>query len=296
MKYFASILYASSLFSLTLFAQHAPAPPAEGAVAAPSGPAPKFFIQASDPQFGMFAKDTNFTQETANFEFFISNVNRLKPQFVVVTGDLTNKGSDADQVAEFHRIAKKLDPSIKMYNVAGNHDVGNEPSPETLALYRKNWGPDYYTFDNGEVRGIVLDSSLIQAPIHAQSEADKQEKWLRGELAKAKTEGKRIVIFQHIPFFLKTPDEKDQYFNIPLQHRTRYLALLHEYGVRYVFAGHYHRNAEGHDGDLDMVTTCAVGKPLGPDPSGFRIVRLDSMLHPYIGLGTIPNEVTADLK
>ena len=291
MKYFAIIL-----LTLSLFGQHAPAPPAGEAAIAPSGPPPRFFIQASDPQFGMYAKNADFTQETANFEFFITAVNRLKPQFVVITGDLTNKPADADQIAEFHRIAKKLDPSIKLYNLPGNHDVGNEPTPESLAKYRNNWGPDYYTFDYDNMRGIVLNSSLIQAPINVQDAADKQEQWLREQLAKAKAEGKRIVIFQHIPFFLKSGDEPDQYFNVPQKYRSRYLAMFHQYGVEYIFAGHYHRNAEGHDGDLDMVVTGAVGMPIGPDPSGFRIVTLDLMKHPYISLGAIPNQVTANLK
>ena len=52
--------------------------------------APFFFVQATDPQFGMFAEDRNFVQETANWEFVIANVNRLKPAFLVVCGDLTN--------------------------------------------------------------------------------------------------------------------------------------------------------------------------------------------------------------
>lgn len=261
---------------------------------------PKFFIQGSDPQFGMYTKDADFVQETANFEFFIANVNRLKPQFVVITGDLTNdltnNDAKAGQITEYHRIARKLDPAIKLYNVAGNHDVGNDPTPQTLASYRKNWGPDYYTFDSGDIRGIVINSSLLKAPAKVQKEADKQEAWLRAQLAKAKDEGKRIVLFQHIPFFLEKADEPDKYFNIPLKDRTRYLALLHQYGVQFVFSGHYHRNAEGRDGDLDMVVTGPVGMPLGPDPSGFRIVRLDNFDHPYIGLGTIPNQVTAELK
>jgi 3',5'-cyclic AMP phosphodiesterase CpdA len=285
------------LFALTfcLLAQHAPPPPPAEPAPAPSGPAPKFFIQGSDPQFGMYTKDANFTQETANFEFFIASINRLKPQFVVITGDLTNKPADADQIAEFHRIARKADRSIKIYNVAGNHDVKNEPTAESLAKYRKNWGPDYYTFDSDDVRGIVLNSSLIQAPVNVQSEADKQEKWLKEQLAKGKSEGKRIVIFQHIPYFLKTADEPDQYFNIPKQHRGRYLAMFHEYGVHYIFTGHYHRNAEGHDGDIDHVVTGSVGMPIGPDPSGFRIVTLDKFEHPYVTLGTIPNQVTANI-
>jgi 3',5'-cyclic AMP phosphodiesterase CpdA len=279
--------------ALSLLVQHAPAPPKEPKSPAPSGPPPKFFIQGSDTQFGMFTQDADFNQETANFEYFIANINRLKPQFVVITGDLTNKPADADQIAEYHRIAKKADPAIKIYNVAGNHDVKNEPTAESLAAYRKNWGADYYTFDSGNVRGIVLNSSLIQAPVNVPAEAEKQEAWLKAQLAKAKTDGKEIVIFQHIPFFIKTADEPDQYFNIPKTTRAHYLAMFHEYGVKHIYAGHYHRNAEGRDGDLEMVTTGPVGMPLGPDPSGFRIVTMDKFLHPYIGLGTIPSQVTA---
>lgn len=46
------------------------------------------FIQMSDPQFGMFTKDASFEHETVNFEFAIATANRLKPAFVVITGDL----------------------------------------------------------------------------------------------------------------------------------------------------------------------------------------------------------------
>jgi len=68
------------------------------------------FIQMSDPQFGMFTKDASFEHETVNFEFAIATANRLKPAFVVITGDLINKGGDAAQAAEFQRISAKLDP------------------------------------------------------------------------------------------------------------------------------------------------------------------------------------------
>ncbi len=253
-----------------------------------------FFIQTTDPQFGMFANDANFTQETANFEFLIANANRLHPRFVIVCGDLTNKAGDADQIAEYHRIARKLDKDISLYNVAGNHDVGNDPTPESLADYRRNFGPDFYTFQAGEITGIVLNSSLIKAPAKAEREADRQEQWLRQQLAKAKRNGvNRIVIFQHHPYFLERADEDDQYFNIPKTARARYLNLFHEYGVRFIFAGHYHRNALARDGDLEMVTTGPAGMPIGSDPSGFRIVRIakDSLEHEYVGYGAIPNRI-----
>lgn len=257
------------------------------------------FVQLSDPQFGMYTENRDFVQETANLEFAIANVNRLKPAFVIVSGDLINKAGDPAQTAEYLRITKKLDSSIPIHHVAGNHDVGNEPTPESLALYRRNIGPDYYTFQHGDLGGIVLDSSLIQHPEKAQAEADKQEAWLKSELAKMRSANIRhIVIFQHIPWFLATPDEPDQYFNIPAAIRARYLELLKSSGVHYAFAGHYHRNALGEGGGLQMITTGPVGKPIGPDPSGIRVVTVtaDKLESQYYGLGTIPNQITPEPK
>lgn len=261
-------------------------------VSAISGQGSDFFIQGSDPQFGMYAKDQNFVQETANFEFFIANVNRLKPMFAIVCGDLINKTGDSAQIAEFHRIAGKLNAAIKLYNVAGNHDVGNEPTPEKLALYRKNFGLDWYSFQESGLYGIVLDSSVIAFPAKVQSEAAKQEQWLRAELEKAKLSGRLVVIFQHIPWFLSNADEPDQYFNITKPIRAKYLKLFAESGVRYIFAGHYHRNQLGTGANsLAMITTGPIGMPIGPDPSGFRIVTVNGseLKQEYYGLGTIPN-------
>ena len=114
--------------------------------------APFFFLQFSDPQFGMFTADKDFAQETANFEFAIASANRLKPAFVVVTGDLVNKAGDPAQIAEYHRIAAKLDRTIRLYNVPGNHDLENTPTPETVAAYTRAFGPDHYAFTQRRVR------------------------------------------------------------------------------------------------------------------------------------------------
>src|ERR1019366_8784091 len=133
--------------------------------------APFFFIQTTDPQFGMFAEDKNFTQETANWEFVIANANRLKPAFIVVCGDLTNKAGNADEIAEYKRINTKLSPAIHLYSVPGNHDAGNEPTAATLAAYRSNYGRDYYAFDEGPIHGIVLNSTLMKAPAGVAADA-----------------------------------------------------------------------------------------------------------------------------
>jgi serine/threonine-protein phosphatase CPPED1 len=254
---------------------------------------PFFFIQMSDPQFGMHTDNRDFAQETASFEFAIATANRLKPAFVVITGDLVNQAGDSAQIAEYKRIAAKLDPAIKLYSAPGNHDVGNEPTPESLEAYRKNIGPDYYTFRSGGMLGIVLNGSLIQHPDKARQEYEEQLAWLREQLDRGKREGIRIVVFQHQSWFLKSPDEADEYFNIPLERRRLYLSLFHQYGIRYLFAGHYHRNSGGRDGDLEMITTGPVGKPLGEAHSGMRIaiVSDEGIRNTYFDFGVLPNRV-----
>jgi 3',5'-cyclic AMP phosphodiesterase CpdA len=257
-------------------------------------PQPIFFVQMSDPQFGMFADDRNFVQETANFEFAIANINRLHPAFAVVTGDLVNKAGDAQQLAEYKRIAAQLDRAIPLYSVAGNHDVGNVPSAASLKAYRENIGPDYYTFRSGAMEGIVLNSSLIQHPEGVPEETGRQQKWLELELVKAKDAAVRwVVVFQHIPFFLQAPDEADQYFNIPMAQRSQYLDLLRRSGVRYVFAGHLHNNSFGKAESLEMITTGPVGKPLGTGASGMRIASLDGdgIQQAFFDFAHLPNRL-----
>ena len=256
-----------------------------------------FFIQMADPQFGMYTKDRDFAQESANYEFAIATANRLKPRFVIVCGDLVNKPGDTAQIAEYRRISAKLDKSIRMYHVPGNHDVGNEPTPQLLDFYREQFGPDYYSFREGSLYGIVLNSSLIHSPQNAQQAYDKQDAWLKTELDKAKKSGApHIVIFQHHPWFLERGDEADQYFNIPLARRKPLVDSFRSAGVKFLFSGHYHRNSLGRDGDIQMVTTGPVGMPLGGARSGVRSVWISpsGIRHEYFEFGALPNTVPAE--
>ena len=128
---------------------------------------PFFFIQMTDPQLGMATRDHGFARESASFEAAIAAANRLKPAFVIVTGDLTNRPGDPAEAEEYWRIAGKLDGAIPLYNVAGNHDVGNKPTPRSLEVYNSRYGPDYYRFragSDGGFVGFVINTSLARQP------------------------------------------------------------------------------------------------------------------------------------
>jgi serine/threonine-protein phosphatase CPPED1 len=255
---------------------------------------PFFFIQLTDPQFGMFANNVEFTQETANLEFAVAAINRLRPAFVVVTGDLVEAPGNPEQIAEYKRIMAKVN-GIPVYSLPGNHDVGAVPTQETISAYTNQLGPTYYSFRHNGLVGIVLDSNLIKAPDKVRALRDRQEHWLKRELQRARDEGAaHIVVFQHHSWFLESADEKDQYFNLPLESRKQYLPMLRDAGVKHVFCGHLHRNLIARDGDLEVVTTAPVGKPLGENSkSGLRVVfvRGDRLEHRFYDFGELPHKI-----
>jgi hypothetical protein len=255
---------------------------------------PLFFIQLTDPQFGMWTSDADFQQESANFEFAIATANRLKPAFVVVTGDLINKAGDKAQADEYLRIVAKLDRSIPLYHVPGNHDIGGDPTPESIATYMARFGPDHFVFRCGPILGIVLNSCLLQSTKGAPQQAELQKAWLEAELTKKPpADVRHVIVFQHHPWYAEKVDEPDGYNNLPLQERRHFLDLFRQSGVTHVFAGHYHANVTTKYESLELVVTGAIGKPLRDDVSGMRIVivRDTGIVHRYYHLGEIPNRV-----
>jgi serine/threonine-protein phosphatase CPPED1 len=255
---------------------------------------PFYFIMLADPQFGMYTNNKGFIRETANYEFAVATVNRLKPSFVIVLGDLVNKEGNPEEIGEFLRITRKIDPSITVHLVAGNHDFGAEPTPQTLADYRKNIGRDYYSFRAGPVYGIVLNSPILIAPQKVDADYKAQDSWLKKELEAAKASGaQQIIVFQHHPYFSEKVDEPDGWGNVPLERRRPMLELLHRYGVRYVFAGHVHKNLNVKDGDLEMTTSGPVGMSFSEDESGIRmaVVTAEGVKHRYYNFGKLPDRL-----
>ncbi|WP_432711707.1 metallophosphoesterase, partial [Pedobacter sp.] len=260
----------------------------------PPAPQPFFFMQLSDPQFGFYTGNKDFVKETVNFEKAIVAANRLRPAFVIVTGDLVNEAGNAAQLAEYKRIISLLDTNIAIYHVAGNHDLTNMPDSTDIIAFRKQFGPDYYSFKYQNLQGIVLNSLYFKSPGTVQKQADEQDKWLREELKLANSNAMApLMVFQHYSWFLTDTAESSGYFNININTRKKYLDLFAAHQVSHIFAGHYHRNAFGKFGELEMVTTGPVGRPLGNDPSGLRIiiVRGQQVSHQYYALDSIPQQI-----
>jgi len=252
---------------------------------------PYFIIQVTDPQFGMSEGDKGFAYETELYEKAVQAINRLKPDFVVITGDLVNNRENRDQVTEFKRISSMVMKEIPVWYLPGNHDIGQSPEQKDIDMFISDYGHDRFAFQHKGSTFAGLNSQLIKSDNPGAEEI--QFNWMKMELAKAPSTG-HIIVFSHYPFFVKLAIEPETYSNISYAKRKKYLSLLSEYHADAVFAGHLHNNSRGSWDDIEMITTSAVGKPLADAPSGLRIIKIypDHIESSYCGLDEIPEIVT----
>jgi len=218
----------------------------------------------------------------------IAKINSLNPDFVVITGDFVNDSKSVSQIKEFKRITAKINPKIPVYYTPGNHDLGQIPDAESIKEYKKNYGNDHFSFKHKGSSFIGFNSSLIKAKL-VQPE-QKQYNWLIKKLKESEG-ASHIILFCHYPFFNKTVDEPTAYSNIDQEYRAKYLDLFGKNKVDAVFSGHYHNNSLTTYKNMQLVTTSALGKPLGKAPSGMRIVKIysDRIEHEYYGLDELPD-------
>ena len=252
-----------------------------------------FFVQITDPQFGMFTNNKGFEKETILYENAVTAINKLNPDFVVITGDFVHNQNSLEQINEFKRITSKIDKLIPVYYSPGNHDIGQVPDKKSLKKYKKNYGSDQFSFENKGSQFIGFNTSYLKAKQNKPEQ--KQYKWLTKKLEKS-GEGAHTIVFCHYPFYNKTIDEPEKYSNLGIEYREKYLSLFDEYSVDAVFTGHYHNNAINKYGEIELVTTSSAGKPLGDAPSGMRIVKVykDKIEHEYFGFDKLPDTVTFD--
>ena len=240
------------------------------------------FIQAADSQM------TYCAGSPSNWEVTINKTNFVNPAFLIITGDLLNTPANQYQADSYLSIASGLKPGILRYNVAGNHDLHDAPSPASYAWYQERFGKLWYSFTYGSNLFIVLESNILKNSSNYPGKDMEQMDWLTATLANAAGYN-NIMVFMHHPLCVGSVDEPDAWNNMPTACRLQLLTLFHKYGVRAVFAGHYHQNAYVRDGELEIITTSSCTCPLAADPSGFRIVKVypNHIEHSYCTLDSI---------
>ncbi|XP_047570036.1 serine/threonine-protein phosphatase CPPED1 isoform X3 [Lutra lutra] len=160
-------------------------------------------------------------QEIRLTEQAVEAINKLKPKpkFFVLCGDLIHAMPGTpwrkEQTADLQRVLARVDRDIPLVLVSGNHDVGNTPTPETVAEFQQTWGDDYFSFWVGGVLFLVLNSQFWYDASQCPALKQAQDQWLDQQLSVAgRRHCQHAVVFQHIPLFLRSIDEDDDYFNL----------------------------------------------------------------------------------
>jgi len=259
---------------------------------------PFFFVQMADTQFGMAGGGrSGLEAEEAMANVAVEHINRLKPAFAIVCGDMTNqhptnnsqssKMQQEAEVATFKRVFSKVAESIPLLCVCGNHDIGDRPNSKTLDIYNSRWGDDYYSFYCGGVKFLVINTQVYKALDTVGNLMGKgedlirmrkaQDEWLEKELEKTETENPaHLVILSHIPPYIEAADEEDGYFNLKSTTRRELVGKCKAKGASKWFCGHYHRNscAADADGKFEVVVTAAVGCNITTTPGVDRRGRV----------------------
>lgn len=173
----------------------------------------------------------------------VKMINARHPDAVIVSGDIGESFAERENAKT---ILKAL--TAPVYYVPGNHDITDSNG---LALYRRQFGPDYYRFQVKNVEVLALDSQLLGNYSHFESkspqplapglraESQKMMTWLAHQAGPAP--GHILIAVQHIPLFRDKgfPDAKP-YWTVNPPYAQREADLFHRLGVKDLLAGHWH--------------------------------------------------------
>ena len=227
-----------------------------------------------DPQLGFNLNgedpETKYREDLARMERVIAEVNHLKPDVALISGDMTHKG--ADIVRDWSRLLSLF--TVPVIATPGNHDMCQRLEREALNRYNAIFGRDYGTMDVNGWR-IIFGNTQYWLETDEKKLQTRYEEWLATELERAKEMGGRVIIAGHNAPFAYKSDEPDGYENCPLATRYRRLDAYLAAGARFYLAGHMHRLCVR--GYLGLTILSAESLSLNFDgrPFGFRVFRID---------------------
>jgi Icc protein len=161
------------------------------------------------------------------FEAAVDEINDLRPDALVVTGDLTENGLLAQ-----YRLAREILDSIKCRNkviCSGNHDYRS-----TGYLLFKRFFPSKRVIDVGD--SVLAIVSTARPERNDGEVGHRQVVWLERTLARYKKKAKIVALHHHL---IQVPDTGPD--NIPVVDAGDTLRGLLHAKVGLVLAGHRHR-------------------------------------------------------
>ncbi|WP_010417277.1 PQQ-binding-like beta-propeller repeat protein [Anaerophaga thermohalophila] len=128
-----------------------------------------------------------------NLDLVVDDINALQPDFVVVTGDLTNTGSNAELLA----VKKVLDRlTVPYYTIPGNHETNWSESAGLM--FNELWRKDRFVFSTDDYLFVGFNTGpyMKMGDGHVKQE---DLKWLERVLNSDENKDKVLIAMAHYP-------------------------------------------------------------------------------------------------
>lgn len=170
----------------------------------------------------------------------VKEINANDTKLVIMSGDLTNEGSD-DELVNVKGILDKIKKPL--FVIPGNHE--NNWSQSACKTFNDLWGTDRFVTETDSlvIIGINCGPYMKMGDGHIKQE---DLSWLDKELSERTKSGKRVLSVCHYPI---TPD---------LDNCNDYISILQKYPVVTHICGHYHIFKQYKGGDIDALICRAL--------------------------------------
>ena len=182
------------------------------------------------------------------------NAHKSRLDFVIHTGDLTEKGLNTELST-----ARRYINGIKLpvYVVPGNHD--SKWTESGMESYKNNFGDLYYSFDHKGFHFVALNNAIYLRGGGGYFDPVQLD-WLKNDLASMEDPNKPVIVYYHLPSVQSS-----------VSNSWKVLDILKNYRIALILFGHGHSNRtydlEGLPGVMSMDTYSSGG-------SGFNVLSV----------------------
>ena len=249
-------------------------------------------------------------QAAEGFKAAITEVNALKPDFVITGGDLIMDalGVSYGRADSLYGLYAELAENFNMpvYNTMGNHEVfgiyeksGVGPyHPEyKYGMYEKRLGKTYYSFDHEGWHFIILNSVMETGDRKYIGMIDEEQMaWISNDLLEVDPKTP-IVISTHIPFItvftqILYGEYAPEYHGLVVENARQVLDLFEGHNLKIVLQGHLHYLEDIEVNGTHFITVGAVSARWWSGPNegveeGFLMVyaKGDDFCWEYVDYG-----------
>lgn len=241
---------------------------------------PYTIVQIADAQLGFTASDRCKAEgreydEDVSYELeylrkAVAKVNEIKPDALVFTGDQVHNCTNQKEWSAFKTAVAAVSKDVKVFHIPGNHDIHIGIKEVNLEPFEERYGEGSFVHEDGKVKLVGINTNYL---IYEDPREYDQFEWLEKSLKKQK--GQTTLVFGHHPFFLEDIDEEDGHSQIQRNKRKVYFDMFSRNGVKAVFAGHLHNNAEGEYKGIPAYTSTSVAFQLGDAVPSVRVITIE---------------------